>query len=400
MFLLLALAGCIPQQKASETNADIPVIRVLLDQKIAKDTLSFKGVYFMETEEARYEFGNTNKQIFIEALEDGFKIYNENRLFLFRNNDVVTFKSSATDAEFLLDQKSYTGDCIILKSDSTHLSYINHIDLETYLKGVVPAEIFTNNSSYMEAVKAQAVCARTYALNRMQKNKQKKYDVLADVRDQVYGGKSGRTANGDDAVDLTAGSILMDKQGLAVTYFHSSCGGMLEDAESVWPGNNQDYLSSRQDVVGREFADKESPYYHWQKKLNPSQLDSLFTENLKISPLTASVADTIDIPMTFKIVDRTASGRVKTLAVQYGTQRKELSGYDIRRFLGWPSGKLLPSTLFRFTQNDSLLIIDGAGNGHGVGMCQYGAMYKSQKGLQYYHILQSYFPGTYLKKVY
>jgi len=102
--------------------------------------------------------------------------------------------------------------------------------------------------------------------------------------------------------------------------------------------------------------------------------------------------------MTIK--ERSPSGRVTKLALAYGTENRELNNHQIRKFLGWPLGTLLPSTLFNISATDSSLVVNGAGNGHGVGMCQYGAMFKAQKGLQYYHILQSYFPGTVLKKIY
>ena len=108
----------------------------------------------------------------------------------------------------------------------------------------------------------------------------------------------------------------------------------------------------------------------------------------------------MDISIRILVKERSASGRVTKMVVNYGEDQRELKGYEIRRFLGWPKGDLLPSTLFSLSASDSSIIIKGAGNGHGVGMCQYGAMYKAQKGLQYYHILQSYFPGTVLKKVY
>ena len=108
----------------------------------------------------------------------------------------------------------------------------------------------------------------------------------------------------------------------------------------------------------------------------------------------------MNIPFVLDVSERYNSGRIKKMSIRYGVDRRELSGYEIRRFFGWPPGTLLPSTLVKFSSHDSLLSIEGAGNGHGVGLCQYGAMYKAQKGLQYYHILQSYFPGTTLKKLY
>ena len=77
-----------------------------------------------------------------------------------------------------------------------------------------------------------------------------------------------------------------------------------------------------------------------------------------------------------------------------------LKGFGIRRFFSGPNGSILPSTFFKLVSSDSLIVIQGGGHGHGVGLCQYGALYKAEKGLKYYHILQTYFPGTNLEKVY
>ena len=234
----------------------------------------------------------------------------------------------------------------------------------------------------------------------MSENKDKPFHMYSDVRDQVYKGASVRNTLGDFAVDETQGSILVQGKEIAQIYFHASCGGVLETAENVWPGKKIPYLSMAQDVIGKEFADIESPYFRWTQNRTPGQLDTLFQYSFGISHLTDAVQDTMDIPFSVNVSERFESGRAKKVSVQYGTDYRELSGYEIRRFFGWPPGTLLPSTLLKFSSTDSTLIIKGAGNGHGVGLCQYGAMYKAKKGLQYYHILQSYFPGTTLKKIY
>ena len=102
-----------------------------------------------------------------------------------------------------------------------------------------------------------------------------------------------------------------------------------------------------------------------------------------------------------RIVDRTESGRVNTLEVIYADTSALLHGTEVRRFLAWPPGGYLPGGLFYFAQtSDSTLEIRGGGYGHGVGMCQWGAMNMSQNGFKYYHILSKYYPGTVLKRKY
>ncbi len=400
LLLLLLFIACIPQNKSAQDAINIPVIKVLLAEINNADTLNFNGTYFLETEEARYEFGPSNSTIYIQVLKNGYKIYNEKRLFRFRKSDRVELVPADARATIQLNNGEYSGRFSLFSKDSLSLYFVNQIDIESYLQGVVPAGIFTTNIDYLEAIKAQAICARTYALKKMDERNQKPFHVFADVRDQVYGGVGKRTKLGDLAVLETQGSTLLYNNALANTFFHSSCGGVLEDASDVWQGPQLPYLKSQQDVIGKEFADGKSPYYRWIKERTVSQLDTMFNYTFGTTYLNKPVQDTMDIPLRMRVTERSPSGRVTRMIVNYGTDQHELKGYEIRRFLGWPGGSLLPSTLFKLSSSDTSIIIKGAGNGHGVGMCQYGAMYKAQKGLQYYHILQSYFPGTVLKRAY
>ena len=398
--ILFLLASCVPQKGKEQQSSNVPTIKVLLSKINQIDTLQFNGTYFLETEEARYEFGSSNNTVYIQPLKNGYKIYNEKRLFLFRETDEVNFIPQDNLSTINYGGNQYPGNFTILNADSASLFFVNQLSLELYLKGVVPAEIFTDDEDKLEAIKAQAICARTYALKKMNSRQKKPFHVFADVRDQVYNGSGQRTKLGDRAVLETLGSALLFNNNLADAYFHASCGGILEDVRDVWDGAAVVYLKSQQDVVGKEFADLESPYFRWKKERTIAQIDSMFNKKFGISYLNKIVKDTMDIPLRMLVKERSSSGRVKKMIVNYGTDQYELKGYEIRRFLGWPTGNLLPSTLFSLSASDTSIIINGAGNGHGVGMCQYGAMYKAQKGLQYYHILQSYFPGTVLRKVY
>jgi stage II sporulation protein D len=107
------------------------------------------------------------------------------------------------------------------------------------------------------------------------------------------------------------------------------------------------------------------------------------------------------LSVNMQIRDRNKSGRVSDLFVEYNDTTLSLNNYEIRRFLGWPPGRLLQSTLFKIRQStDSSFVIEGGGAGHGVGMCQWGAMQMSGEGFRYYHILGKYFKGCFLKKLY
>ena len=144
-----------------------------------------------------------------------------------------------------------------------------------------------------------------------------------------------------------------------------------------------------------------SPYFRWTETKTLVDLDSAFNRLFGKSLIQTPVRDTVHIEWNMQITGRSVSGRVQELQVNYADTGIVLSDYEIRRLLA-PAGKLyLPSTFFYLSQtDDSTLVIHGAGNGHGVGMCQYGALNMARRGFQYYHILSKYFPETLIKRFY
>ncbi|MEJ2543547.1 MAG: SpoIID/LytB domain-containing protein [Calditrichaceae bacterium] len=399
--IFILLVGCIPQIKeAALTPA--PEIRVLLDSISKKDSIIFNSVYALKAEEANYEFGKNNRRIYIEPLESGYRIFNENRIFKFTKDDNISFKCKDDDGFFNFQGKRYKGDILISLTAKKDLDLINRLDLENYLESVVPVEMPSQKSGYYEALKAQAICARTYAIKKMDERKDQPFDVYDDHRDQVYGGLKSQTTLASNAVKETRGDVMMYDNKLADVFYHSTSGGMLESAENVWPNYNQPYLKSKQDAIGRKFADENSPYFRWSDTLSIDELDAIFNKQFNKSFLNKIVQDTTELVFEAKVLKRTSSGRVAEMQVSFGDTTINLQGYEIRNFFTVPQGRSLPSTLFTIkASSDSLLVINGGGFGHGVGMSQFGAMNMSEKGFKYYDILvNKYFIGTYLKKVY
>jgi len=400
LLLILLLFACVPRDQIREAREPAPVVKVLLKKITAPDTLYFHQTFDLKSEEANYEFGRNNNRIIIEPLPDGYKLFNEQRLFLFRPADIVRFVPREEGAWFAFDTKRYNGEIFIQRAGDNSLLLVNVIDLEDYLKSVVPAEIPSSKQIYLEAIKAQAVCARTYALNRIAQRDNKTYHMHADVRDQAYGSLTGRTEWSNQAVDETRGRVLVYKDELAQVYYHSHSGGMLEEDSVLWPGANLTYMMARQDVIGSRLAGAEKPWFRWKQTRTLAQLDSLYKAFRGMGQKPQTVSDTLRLPYAFKVLERSASNRVKKMNVTYGDDSFDLQNYEIRRYLGWPAGRLLPSTLFYLSASDTGLVIHGGGNGHGVGMSQWGAVDKAEKGLLFYHILESYFPGTRLRRLY
>jgi stage II sporulation protein D len=400
LILLFILSACMPPP-VEQTDEQIPDVRILLGEITGMDTLVFSGTFLLQAEEAVYEFGSNNRIIYIQPIQDGYKIFNENRLLRFRAQDICSFTGENSRATFTYKNTSYNGSFLLRQPIPGRVLLINTINLEEYLKAVVPAEIYTGEKSLFESAKAQAICSRTYSLQRMEERRDKLYDVHMDVRDQVYGSANTKNDIASSAVNETRGIVLSHNGSLATIYFHSSCGGSLEPAENVWSTVNEPYLGGQQDVLGDSFACRFAPNHRWSQTRTLKQMDSVFTSLYQLSALHKTVNDTTRLSLNIKVNNRFKSGRVSELMVSYADTVLHLKNYEIRRFLGWPPGTLLPSTLFRITKNgDSSFAIEGGGAGHGVGLCQWGAMRMSEEGFRYYHILGKYFKGCYLKKLY
>lgn len=356
----------------------------------------------MQSEEAKYEFGPQNQMLFISPFRKGFKIFNPNRIFVFQPTDRIVLTAKGSHASFKFRNRSFAGDIILLGNGENSVLLIDKVNLEEYLRGVVPSEIPSKTDKYFDAVKAQAICARTYALKEMLVNKDRPFDVFADERHQVYLGQSGQTELADKAISQTRGDVLMYHDTLATIFYHSTCGGMLESARDVWANADEPYLQASKDALGKEFACAPSPFYRWSKEFSLRQIDSLFIQKYRISFFKNTVRDSIQIKMKVKVLNRSPRGRVNKMQLAYGDTTITLSGYPIRQFFSKSKSGGLPSTLFNISmKDDSVLVINGAGFGHGVGLCQWGALHMSELGFKYYDILvNKYFKGTFLKKVY
>lgn len=399
----LMLFSCTRNIKPT-TPSKIPRIRVLLGNINQRDSLQLKGKFKLQLEEAIYELGRHNPFFYLSLSKNGFKMYNPNRLFVFNGKDVVHI--SPTDPlndRFKFRNKWYKGKIILRLSDQGALSLINVIDLESYLKSVVVGEMPSGKKSYLEALKAQAICARTYALNKMDERRHRPFDVYADINDQVYSGLNRHTDLATKAVEATKGVVLEYQDTLAQIYFHSTCGGISEDPADLWGRKNSPpYLKVRKDVLGNQFTCSVSPYFRWQRRFTFRQIDSLFALRFHRSNLAAPVSDTLHLQCRFNVLQRTASGRVKQLQINYADTTVTLQNFEIRSFFSKFNQGALPSLLFALsTENDSVLVIKGGGYGHGIGLCQWGALNMSEQDFKYYDILvNQYFPGTYLKRIY
>ncbi len=253
---------------------------------------------------------------------------------------------------------------------------INQVDLEEYVKGVVPAEV--KSAWHPEMLKAQAVAARTYALYQQMLSATREYDVVATVQDQVYRGKDGVDAAILRAVEETRGLVLTYQGAPIYAAFSSTAAGLTEDAVNVW-AKDYPYLKG----VECPF-DLASPYYQWTASFKRETLE----QDLRQQGFGVGTISAIS-PTTFS-----RGGRVVTLRVAHSKGELLLRGEELRKAVGY---LVIPSTQFTVDSVGAYVVLSGYGAGHAVGMCQWGAKELAELGYSFATILRYYYPETELQ---
>ena len=299
-------------------------------------------------------------------------------------------------------RRDYRGTLDILR-DRTGLSVINRVGLEAYLGGVVGGEMGRRDSSEMEALRAQAVVSRTYALRNMGRWRAEGFDFQATVADQVYGGVQGENPLAMQAVRETRGQVITAGGAPIDAFFFSTCGGHTADGTEAFRGAERSYLRSIADVDASGVAYCSiSPRYHWRDEWSGDALRSVLNRTLRQTGLASGDVGRIrDLAPD----GRTASGRVARLAIITSSGTISVDGPRIRRVLETTNGEILRSNAFELTVSRdggsvSRLVVNGMGAGHGVGMCQWGAVGRARAGQRYAEILAAYFRGTQLQRYY
>ncbi|MGC8972527.1 MAG: SpoIID/LytB domain-containing protein, partial [bacterium] len=242
---------------------------------------------------------------------------------------------------------------IISRNDDMFI--INMLPIEEYLYGVVPAEV--PYYWHIEALKAQAVLARTYALKCIINSAGKDYDLENTQNFQVYKGKSGEYSTTTEAVNSTRGEIIFYGDSIANVYFHSTCGGHTESAKNIWNIPNSPYLTG----VECPYCN-DSPWSEWERSIKREEWDKI----IKSSEIE---------------IEYDSSGRILRL--------NGIDGTKIRSIFN------LPSTLIIGIEvRDKEVIIKGKGFGHGVGVCQWGMKKMAELGFSYKDIISYYLPGV------
>jgi stage II sporulation protein D len=298
--------------------------------------------------------------------------------------------------------KRYRGELLITATDSG-LLVVNRLDMDDYLRGVVPLEIGNRTSAEMAAVEAQAVAARTYAYKHL--NGTRSFDMYATVQDQVYGGVDAEKPLSDSAIASTRDVVVLYNGQPITTPYHSTCGGTTAGVSEVWYDQpDQPYLRPVSDKIPgtNNFYCDPSPRFSWTQSYDAAALKAVmekYLANYTNAPK-ANLGRVTDV----REQGRTASGRVAALTVRTENGSYTLRGNDIRFVLRDPKGTILNSTLFGLSAATSggevtSLTLNGRGYGHGIGMCQWGAIGRARAGQNYRTILETYYPGTTIGRI-
>ena len=272
-----------------------------------------------------------------------------------------------------LNGREYAGDLEVVRVGPA-LAVVNELPLEDYLVGVLRAE--TGDRFPSEALRAQAIVARTYAAYQRVLNADKPYHILASTAHQQFAGRVPPSSAAWTAVRDTAGLVLRWEGELFPAFYHTESGGFTEDPRTVFAARNMPALMP----VRCEFSTN-GPHYYWNFDLRLADLSETLRRNdLQVGSVTA-----------IEVTERTPSLRAAWLTVHGTRGSAKIRGNDFRRMLGYDTFK---STLFAVALDGEWARFSGRGYGHGVGLCQWGAKGMAEQGFQAKQILDHYYPGA------
>ncbi len=301
---------------------------------------------------------------------------------------------------FIIKQGKYKGLLEVAKEEHTDdLLLINQLSLEIYLEGVIPYEIGFLDEDKIEALKAQSIAARTYALKHQ--GKYSNYDLSATTSDQVYKGCIKEHTLIKSAIKQTEGVVLTHNNEYIESVYHSTCGGHTASSENVWQTALPCLKGTSDKHKGKALC-SESKYFQWDERWHREELEKILAIHL---PSYVNNFQGIGTLKDIKIVTRSNSGRVTEL--KFITSITDYTVYNdkIRFVLRPRADRILRSTKFKlkFSRKNGKLkniYARGYGNGHGVGMCQVGSIEMATIGYDYIKILEHYYSDVELKKIY
>ncbi len=347
-------------------------VRIAVLQDVEEFTIAIRGHYEIcdPITNTCFEQGRSLRKSKVEGILNGISIadkkYDRLQLRIVSSKDIAISYDSK--------EKRYRGKIDIIKDADNHFWIVNGVGLEDYIRGVLYHEV--SHRWPMEALKVEAVAARTYVLYQIEKNKTQDYDVTSDIYSQVYGGRSAERYRTNLAVKATTGEVMVYRGKVLPAYYHAACGGMTEDVSELWKND----LPPLKGVVC-EFC-KNSPHNYWKRNFRSKDIQDLLNKN----------GYRVGFIKEIKILERNKSGRIRNLLITMRDgQSVTIAGKDFRDIVG---PNILKSNNYEIIMKGYYFDVIGKGWGHGVGMCQWGAQEMAHRHYKYPQILQYYYPGV------
>jgi stage II sporulation protein D len=349
---------------------DQEIIRVLILRDVSHFRVSGQELALQDLQTGQTFFKNSKVTSLMVERDVGYRLRVKS---LSISSQALILTSPRTP--IVINGRRYRDKLRVLPGPNRDLWVINELPLEEYLVGLIGCEISSQWS--LEALKAQAVAARTFAVFQKGSRSDSPYDVESTVNDQVYGGMGLEDLRSRKAVKETQEELLLHKGKPILTVYHSCCGGKTESAEFLllWPGDYP-YLKS---VVCTFCLD--SPHFLWYHRAEAENLAKILGSTGFSGPRVNEIL----------VSERSQSRRILGLVIKGEKAPWEISGKDFRRLLGYDQ---LRSTNFWVKKSDGFFLFSGLGWGHGAGMCQWGAKGMADAGADYRSILNYYYQNV------
>ena len=378
-------------------GASARTVRVALLENQAQVRLTAAGGWELFAEDGRTAVALTKpgERWLLEREGAAIRAMREDSRPVTARERTVIARPADADGAIAVNGRRYRGD-LAITATADGLTVVNRVNMDDYLQGVVPLEIGTSAVADAAAVEAQAVSARSYAVTHLGSGG-RLFDMRATVADQVYGGAGAESGVGNLAVRATTGLVLLYGGQVVNAPYFSTCGGSTAEPQDVWRTGAEPYLKRVSDQIpgSTHFYCEGAPKYRWTRVFSRDELRESINRYVRLLPGGGSVSAVRSVT----VIDVTPAGRVGTLTVETDRRAVVLRGNDIRNALRLPSGEILYSTYFSVDAvigrgEVDLLTLRGGGNGHGVGMCQAGAIGRARAGQDFRTILRTYYPGT------
>ncbi|MFP5108799.1 SpoIID/LytB domain-containing protein [Neobacillus sp. C211] len=430
LIVFVICLGIVPSYKKAETIATEPQVQVKLRNLLGNQSsisLNIVGSYYLNGDSANLLTSERGYSVKVE--NETLGLY-DGTIELASGSELSITPVKSND-HAVINNREYAGSFLFTVEDKQYVRPINTINLEDYVKSVVPDEMPALWP--MEALKAQAVSARTYAYFRLNQ-------VINDTTAfQVYGGVTSLHPRSSEAVDATEGEILTYGGNVINAVFSASNGGKTEKLFNVWYPESLPYFKVQTDEYDTTFTwdatlhkqqmdvtslDLKNPGSWWDSS---NEIDAMYSNNIKkwmmknLSGLSGKQIKIVAIPKV-SFTNPTESGRftksnlsldffVKDVFNSNGELELQTASIDnqladdMRTIIGTNDPKKvgsrdLKSNLFSINETNDAFVFSGFGNGHGVGLSQYGANHRAAAGILYKDILSFYYPGTVLNRQY